>query len=112
MDMNQIDIKVFTLITVGTTLVLQIVKKLMPKVIENREEAFAMILPILFTVVAKLMHAFTATPWVDALLWAAGGGVGAGVTHDYVMNPAINMLKGLLGFGKKDGDAPSEPPKQ
>lgn len=111
MDMSQIDIKVFTLITVGTTIFLQIVKKIVPKLVENREEAIAMILPILFTVIAKAAHAFQATPWVDALLWAAGGGVGAGVTHDYVMNPAIRAVKNLLGIGKSDAP-PAEPPKQ
>jgi len=109
MDMNQIDGKVFALITAGTLVVVQILKKALPKLIENREEVFAMILPILFTVIAKLAHAFTATPWVDALLWAAGGGVGAGLAHDYVMNPAIKTLKGL--FGKSDAAAPPSEPK-
>lgn len=100
MDMNQIDAKVFTLITAGTLIVIQILKKALPKLIENREEVVALVLPILFTVIAKLSHAFAATGWVDALLWATGGGVGAGLAHDYVMNPAIKALKGL--FGKSD----------
>ncbi len=109
MDMNQIDSKVFALITAGTLLAVQILKKALPKLVENREEVFAGALPVLFTVIAKLAHAFQATPWVDALLWAVGGGVGAGLAHDYMMNPAINFVKGLLG--KKDAPA-SDAPKE
>jgi hypothetical protein len=110
--MNQIDVKVFSLITAGTLLAIQILKKALPKLIENREEVVALVLPVLFTVIAKLAHAFHATPWVDALLWSVGGGVGSGLAHDYVMNPAINALKGLLGLGKKDDAPASDAPKQ
>lgn len=106
MDMNQIDSKVFALITAGTLIAIQILKKGLPKLIENREEVFAMALPILFTVIAKLAHAFAATGWVDALLWSLGGGVSAGLAHDYVMNPVMKML-----FGKKDAPA-SDAPKE
>jgi hypothetical protein len=97
MDMSQIDAKVFALITAGTLVAIQILKKVLPKIMENREEVFAMVLPILFTVIAKKAHLFTATNWVDALLWSVGGGVGAGLAHDYLMNPVMKML-----FGKKD----------
>ncbi len=109
MDMNQIDAKVFALITAGTLLVVQILKKALPKLVENREEIFAAALPVLFTVIAKAAHAFQATPWVDALLWAVGGGVGSGLAHDYLMNPAMDFVKGLLG--KKDAPA-SDAPKE
>lgn len=109
MDMNQIDSKVFALITAGTLVAIQILKKILPKIVENREEVIAMALPILFTVIAKFAHAFQATPWVDALLWSLGGGVGAGLAHDYVMNPAMAFVKGLLG--KKDAPT-SDAPKQ
>lgn len=105
MDMNQIDVKVFSLITAGTLFAIQILKKGIPKLIENREEVFAMVLPVLFTVIAKKAHLFAATGWVDALLWSLGGGVGAGLAHDYVMNPLMKML-----FGKKDAP-PSDAPK-
>jgi len=105
MDMNQIDTKVFALITAGTLVAIQILKKGLPKLIENREEVVAMVLPILFTVIAKKAHLFTATGWVDALIWSVGGGVGAGLAHDYLMNPIIKTL-----FGKKDAP-PSDAPK-
>lgn len=110
MDMNQIDAKVFALITAGTLLAIQILKKALPKLIENREEVVALVLPVLFTVIAKAAHAFQATPWVDALLWSVGGGVGSGLAHDYVMNPAMDFIKGLLGK-KKDAPA-SDAPKE
>ena len=106
MDMSQIDSKVFALITAGTLLAIQILKKGLPKLIENREEVFALALPVLFTVAAKLFHAFHATGWVDALLWSVGGGVSAGLAHDYVMNPVLKML-----FGKKDDAPASDAPK-
>lgn len=97
--MDQIDAKVFALITAGTTGAVGILKKLFPAWVDGKEEALAMIMPILFTIIAKLAHAFAGTSWVDALLFAAGGGVGAGILHDYVVNPVV---KGVSSSDKKE----------
>jgi hypothetical protein len=89
--MDQIDVKVLALITAGTTSVIGILKKLFPVWVEGKEEGLAQVFPILFVVVAKLAHAFQGTDWVSALMMAVGGGVGAGLIHDKIVNP---LLKG------------------
>lgn len=99
--MDQIDAKVFALITAGTTGAVGILKKLFPAFVGGKEEALAMVLPIMFTIVAKLAHAFTATSWVDALLFAVGGGIGAGLIHDYVVNPVVKGISSPKDEEKK-----------
>lgn len=89
--MDQIDAKVFALITAGTTSAIGILKKLFPTWVAGKEEGLAQAFPILFVIAAKLAHAFEKTDWVSALLIAVGGGVGAGLIHDYLTNP---LMKG------------------
>ena len=88
-----VDAKVFALIAAGTTAVVGILKKFFPKWIDGKEEALAQVLPILFTIVAKLAGAFKAAEWVDALLYAVGAGLGAGILHDKLVNPLMKGLK-------------------
>jgi hypothetical protein len=89
--MDQIDAKVFALITGGTTSAIGILKKLFPAWVDGKEEGLAQIFPIAFVIVAKLAHGFEKTDWVSALLFAVGGGLGAGIIHDKLTNP---LMKG------------------
>jgi len=91
--MDQIDAKVFALITAGTTSAVGILKKLFPVWVEGKEEGLAQVFPIAFVIIAKLSSAFQGTDWVSALLFAVGGGVGAGLIHDYLTNP---LMKGKV----------------
>ena len=85
---DAIDAKVFTLIAAGTTTAVGILKKFFPKWMEGKEDGFAQLLPIIFTVSAKASGLFKGTEWLDALLFAVGGGILAGVAHDKIVNPA------------------------
>ena len=87
--MDQIDAKVFALITAGTTSAVGILKKLFPAWVAGKEEGLAQAFPIAFVIIAKLAHAFQGTDWVSALLFAVGGGIGAGLVHDYLTNPVM-----------------------
>lgn len=89
--MDQIDAKVFALITAGTTAAIGILKKLFPLWIAGKEEGLAQAFPVLFVIVAKLLHAFQGTDWTTAMLMAVGGGLGAGLIHDKLTNP---LMKG------------------
>lgn len=89
--MDHIDAKVLALITSGTVTAVGAIKKFFPAWTSGKEEALAAILPVLFVGVAKAFHAFQATSWVDALAWALGGGLAAGVAHDKFINP---LMKG------------------
>jgi len=109
MGMTQIDTEVFALITVGTLFVVTVLKKLIPKFMEGKEEVFSMLLPVLFVVAAKLLHAFQNTGWVAALLWAIGGGISAGISWDYAAKPLLAKLLPAF-FGKKDGPPPDPKP--
>lgn len=94
--MDTIDAKVFSLITAATLLAVSAVKAIFPAKVKGKEAGIAMLLPILFTVVAKVAGGFSATPWVDALLWAVGGGATSGVAHDKILNPLKKLLAGFL----------------
>lgn len=96
--MESIDAKIFTLITGGTTAAVGILKKLFPTWMSGKEEGFAQLLPIVFTVCAKLGGLFKGTEWVDAMLFAVGGGLLAGVAHDKIVNPG----KRALSFVKRE----------
>lgn len=91
--MDQIDAKVFALITAGTTSAVGILKKLFPKWVDGKEEGLAQAFPIAFVVIAKLAHAFQGTDWVSALLFAVGGGIGAALVHDKIVNPLVKGKK-------------------
>lgn len=101
--MDQIDAKVFSLISVGTMTVVGLIKKMFPVWTDKKEEALAVALPIAFTVLAKLLHAFQGTDWVNALLFATGGGLAAGVAHDYLLNPVIKSLAKPDASAEKKG---------
>lgn len=87
--MNQIDVMVFSLITLGVTTAVQVIKKLFPSWSSGKEEALAAALPVMFVITAKVLHGFKDTGWVEALFWALGGGLTAGVVHDKLLNPMI-----------------------
>lgn len=87
--MDQIDAKVFALITGGTTAAVGILKKLFPAWVKGKEEGLAQAFPIAFTIIAKAAGAFKETDWVTALLFAIGGGISAGLVHDYLTNPLV-----------------------
>lgn len=112
---NSVDAKVFALIAIGTTTVIGILKQFFPKLVTNREEAIAQLLPILFTVIAKSCGLFHATEWVDALIFAMGGGLVSGTLHDKAVNPVKRLLKALFGGAGDPGAPPveekKEPPK-
>lgn len=97
--MDQIDGKVFALITGGTTAAVGILKKLFPEWVKGKEEGLAQAFPVVFVVIAKLSHAFQKTDWIEALMFAVGGGVGAGLVHDYLTNPLMK------GKDQKEGKA-------
>lgn len=92
----ELDAKVFALIVAGTAFVVAILKRAIPKIVDNKEEVWAAILPVLFVVIAKFAGAFKVTSWVDALMWAIGAAVTAGVSHDYAGKPFFQWI-----FGKK-----------
>jgi len=94
--MDQIDAKTFLLVMAGTVAAIEVLKAFLAKFISGKETALAIVLPVLFTVGAKLAGFFPATEWVDALLWAVGSGVGGGVAHDKLLDPAKNILAKLL----------------
>lgn len=91
--MDQIDAKVFALITLGVTTLVGTLKKLFPTWVDGKEEALATALPVLFVIVAKICHGFEKTGWVDALAWALGGALMAGVAHDKIVNPLMKGKK-------------------
>jgi hypothetical protein len=84
---DSIDAKIFGIIIGGTTLVVGILKKLFPKWVDGKEEVLAQVFPIIFTMIAKLAGGFKATGWDEALIFAIGAGLGAGVVHDKLINP-------------------------
>ncbi len=109
--MDTIDAKVFTLIATGTIFVVSFLKKLLPgKITAERATQIALILPIIFTVTAKAAGWFHGTEWVEALMWALGGGIGAGVGHDKVLNPLKGAAKSTKG--KIASFLPKPPPSQ
>lgn len=104
--MEAMDGKVFGLIVLGTAFVLEVLKRLIPKLRANKDflSGLALLLPVVFTVIAKLTGQFADTGWVEALTWALGGGIGAGVTNDKILNPALKL------FGLS-GPSPAQPPQ-
>lgn len=94
------DIKVFALITAVTTAVVGGVKKAFPVWTSGKEELLAVVLPVTFTIIAKISGLFHETSWVDALLVAVGSGVGSGLAHDYLVDPVIHG---------KDGEKDAKP---
>jgi hypothetical protein len=108
--MEAIDARTFLLIVLGTTFVVQALKKLLPRAADGREDGLALVLPVLFTVAAKLGGLFQATPWEDALIWALSGGAAAGVAHDKALNPALRIGAGLLSLLKGRGGGAAGPP--
>ena len=101
--MQTIDTKVFALIALATLVVVELLKAFFPAKLEGKEAKLAMLLPILFTVGAKALGWFQGTEWVDALMWAFGGGATSGVAHDKLLNPIKGMVEGIL---------PKKPPTQ
>jgi len=87
--MEQIDAKVFALIASGTLLAVAALKRGLPSWVTGKEEFLALILPVLFTIVAKVLGAFKATDWIDALVWAVGAALTAGIAHDKLVNPVV-----------------------
>ncbi len=90
--MDAIDAKVFALITSGTVATVGFLKKLFPAWVSGKEEAIAAALPILFVIIAKVCHGFKDTGWIDALAFALGGGLMAGVAHDKFVDPVVKGL--------------------
>jgi hypothetical protein len=104
--MEHIDAKVFALITLGTAVAVSILKAFMKRFVEGKEEAWSQLLPVIFTVGAKMGGLFKSTEWVDALLFAVGGGLGANIVHDK-LGAVLKMAKGFLGGS--GGTPPSDP---
>jgi len=109
--MEHIDAKVFALITLGTAVAVSILKSFLKRFVDGKEEAWSQLLPIVFTVAAKCGGLFQSTSWVDALLFAVGGGLGANIIHDK-LGSILKMVKGLLGGGAGQGspDGAVKPP--
>lgn len=87
--MDSIDAKVFALIASGTLLAVAALKRALPSWVTGKEEFLALILPVAFTIAAKAFGAFKATDWVDALIWAVGAALAAGISHDKITNPVV-----------------------
>lgn len=94
--MQTIDTKVFALITLATLVAVELGKGFLPKLFTGKEAKIAMLLPILFTVGAKLAGWFHGTEWVDALMWALGGGAASGLAHDKLLDPLKGILSNFL----------------
>jgi len=92
---EHIDIKVFSVLALGTAALIGGIKKAFPAWIANKEPLLAVVIPIALIIVFKATGTFKGTDWADALLWAFGAGMGAGVFHDKALNP--------LMAGKNDG---------
>jgi len=91
--MDQIDAKVFAMIALGVTTTIGAIKKFFPTWTKGKEEALAAVLPVAFILIAKAFHGFKDTGWVDAMAWALGGGLAAGVAHDKILNPLMKGKK-------------------
>jgi Na+/proline symporter len=112
MNLDQNALEVFSLITAGTLFVVAVLKKIVPKFMEGKEEIFSMLLPVVFVVAAKLLHAFNPDlSWVKVLLWAIGGGISAGISWDYAAKPLLAKLTGFLSGPKADAAKPADAPK-
>lgn len=109
--MNQIDVRVFALITGATVFVVGVLKKLFPKLVDDREEIFAVLLPVIFVVIAKATKQFHGTDWVDALLWAIGSGVVSGASHDYGVKPFLALFAKAPAVHGEDSGSTGAPPK-
>lgn len=99
--MEQIDEKVFTLISLGVLFTISALKRGFPTWIAGKEEFLAMVLPVAFTIIAKVLGAFKVTDWVTALIAAIGAGLAAQVLHDKVVNPVVKYRADL----KADAEA-------
>ena len=106
--MNQIDMKVFAVITAATMFAVMVLKKIFPKAVDGKEEVWAVLLPVLFVVIAKAGKLFHGTEWVDALIWALGSGVLSGASHDYALKPFIATL--FTKESKTPGTSGEPPP--
>jgi Na+/proline symporter len=111
---DHIDAKVITLVVVATTFLLEILKKLLPKFRENKDlvMAAAAVLPVAGIVIAKLAGSFSGTPWVELLIWALSGGVGAGLLNDKIVNPGKHLIGALFTKKEPPPAAPAEPAKE
>ncbi len=103
--MDSIDAKVFAAITGLTLVLVEVLKAFFPKAIDGKEAKIAAVLPIFFVIGAKAGGLFSATPWVDAVLWAISGGAASGVGHDKVWDPIKGLVKGFF-----TPVTPSDPP--
>ncbi len=103
MSTQSIDAKTFALITMATLFFVEVSKGFLPKLLSGKEAKLAMLLPVVFTVVAKLAGWFSGTDWVEALMWAFGGGAASGVAHDKLLDPARALISSIL---------PKKPPAQ
>lgn len=97
--MEHIDIKVFSLLMVGTAAIIGAIKKAFPTWTASKEPLLAVAVPVLMVVALKSSGLFKGSEWVDALLWAFGAGMGAGIFHDKAINPL------LAGKGDNAGGA-------
>lgn len=112
--MDKIDGNVFALISALVFGVLEAVKILSPKKVQDwlsgKEPVFSWILSIAGVGIAKSTGAFHATGWTDALLWATGSGIGAGAVHDYLWDPLTSLIKNPAAGAGGAGGSPAAPP--
>lgn len=99
--MEQVDEKVFTLISMGVLFAISALKRGFPNWVGGKEEFLALVLPVAFTIAAKVLGAFKATDWVSALIAAIGAGLAAQYVHDKVVNPVVKFKAEL----KADAEA-------
>lgn len=102
---GEIDAKVFALISVGTLFAVAVLRKALPKWVVGKEEFLALILPVAFTVAAKALGAFKETDWVNALLWAVGAAMTAGVAYDKIASPTVEYAKSARAAGPEQDKA-------
>jgi len=91
--MESIDIKVFGLITLATLTLVGALKKSFENWVKGKEPLLALAIPVILTIAAKSGGLFKGTEWVDALTWAFGMGLTAGVAHDKITNPLMKNKK-------------------
>ena len=86
-------------ILLATTVLVGLAKRFLPKIVAGRERLFALVLPIIVSVVSKLSGNFEDVNWASMITLSLIVGASSGEVHDRITNP---LLEGT-GLKKKKG---------
>ena len=87
--MQEIDAKVFAMLSAFTAAVVGAVKKAFPAWTNGKEELLAIVIPMALVVLLKLAGVFKGTGWDTAVVASIGMGLAAGLGHDKIVNPLM-----------------------